>query len=114
MSVAELAPTRESATVLKAKDAPDLSRFHWDDPFRLDDQLEPDERMLRDAARNYAAKKLAPRVIADNRNEAVVPEIFAEMGEHGVAGCHHSREVRRPRCLVCHLRSRGARDRADR
>ena len=24
---------------LKAKDAPDLARFNWEDPFRLNDQL---------------------------------------------------------------------------
>ena len=39
---------------LKSKDAPDLARFDWTDPFRLDDQLTEEERMLRDAARAYA------------------------------------------------------------
>jgi glutaryl-CoA dehydrogenase len=48
---------------LKAKDAPDLGRFDWEDPFRLDDQLTEDERALRDAARAYAQDKLQPRVI---------------------------------------------------
>ena len=55
---------------LKAKDAPDLGRFDWEDPFRLEDQLSEDERMLRDAARAYAAEKLQPRVIAAFRDEA--------------------------------------------
>ena len=32
-------------TTLKAKDAPDLSSFSWEDPFLLEDQLEEDERM---------------------------------------------------------------------
>jgi len=27
---------------LKPKDAPDLNRFDWDDPFRLNDQLSED------------------------------------------------------------------------
>ena len=36
---------------LKAKDAPDLGRFDWQDPFRLADQLTEEERMLADAAR---------------------------------------------------------------
>jgi len=71
---------------LKPKDAPDLSRFDWEDAFRLDDQLSEDERMLRDAARSYAQEKLAPRVIDAYRDEATDPAIFAEMGEMGLLG----------------------------
>ena len=36
---------------LKPKDAPDLGRFDWTDPFRLADQLTEEERMLSEAAR---------------------------------------------------------------
>ena len=36
-------------TQISAKDAPDMARFDWEDPFRLEDQLTEDERMLRDA-----------------------------------------------------------------
>lgn len=71
---------------LKAKDAPDLGRFDWEDPFRLDDQLTEEERMLRDAARAYAQEKLQPRVIAAYRDESTDPEIFREMGEMGLLG----------------------------
>ncbi len=71
---------------LKPKDIAELSAFDWEDPFRLNDQLSEDERAIRDAARTYAADRLAPRVIADNRNEAVSPDIFAEMGEMGLLG----------------------------
>ncbi|MEF3046621.1 acyl-CoA dehydrogenase [Pseudotabrizicola sp. L79] len=71
---------------LKAKDAPDLGRFDWQDPFRLDDQLTEDERMLRDAARTYAQDKLQPRVIAAYRDEATDPTIFREMGDMGLLG----------------------------
>ena len=35
---------------LKPKDAPDLSRFDWEDAFRMEDQLSEEERMLRDGA----------------------------------------------------------------
>jgi glutaryl-CoA dehydrogenase len=86
MNFAELAPDAGGYTPLKPKDAPDLSRFQWEDPFRLEDQLEPEERMMRDAARAYAAAKLFPDVIAANREEAVVPKIFADMGEMGLLG----------------------------
>ncbi|MCE5974102.1 acyl-CoA dehydrogenase [Sinirhodobacter sp. WL0062] len=71
---------------LKPKDAPDLARFDWEDPFRLDLQLNEEERMLRDAARAYAQEKLQPRVIAAYRNEETDPAIFREMGEMGLLG----------------------------
>jgi len=71
---------------LKPKDAPDLSRFDWEDPFRLNDQLSEEERMLRDAARAYAQERLQPRVTAAYRDEAADPAIFREMGGMGLLG----------------------------
>ncbi len=72
--------------VLRAKDAPDLGRFNWDDPFRLSDQLEEDERLIADSARAYAQEKLQPRVTKAFANEETDPEIFREMGEMGLLG----------------------------
>jgi len=74
------------APALKPKDAPDLSRFDWEDAFRLEDQLSEDERMLRDAARAFAQGQLQPRVIEAYRDELSAPELFAEMGEAGLLG----------------------------
>ncbi|MFO1175905.1 MAG: acyl-CoA dehydrogenase [Paracoccaceae bacterium] len=71
---------------LKPKDAPDLSRFDWEDAFRLNDQLTEDERMMRDAARAYAAEKLQPRVTEAYRDEKTDPAIFREMGAMGLLG----------------------------
>lgn len=71
---------------LKAKDAPDLGRFDWEDPFRLNDQLTEEERMLRDGARAYAQEKLQSRVIEAYREEKTDPAIFREMGEMGLLG----------------------------
>ncbi len=71
---------------LKAKDAPDLGRFDWEDPFRLNDQLTEEERMLRDAARAYGSEKLQPRVTQAYREESTDPAIFREMGEMGLLG----------------------------
>jgi len=71
---------------LKAKDAPDLGKFDWTDPFRLADQLTEEERMLGDAARAYAQDKLQPRVIKAYANETTDPEIFREMGAMGLLG----------------------------
>ena len=69
-----------------AKDAPDLGRFDWADPFRLEEQLTGEERMIRDAARAYAQERLAPRAVAAFRDEATDPSIFAEMGAMGLLG----------------------------
>ncbi|MEO9518002.1 MAG: acyl-CoA dehydrogenase [Paracoccaceae bacterium] len=72
--------------VLKAKDAPDLGAFNWEDPLRLSDQLQEDERMVQSAAASYATEKLSPRVIEAYANEQTDPEIFREMGEMGLLG----------------------------
>jgi glutaryl-CoA dehydrogenase len=71
---------------LPAKSRPDLGRFDWEDPFRLDGQLAEDERMIRDAARAYAEEALAPRVGAAFEREETDPEIFREMGRMGLLG----------------------------
>lgn len=71
---------------LKAKDAPDLGRFDWEDPLRLEQQLSEEERMLMTGARAYAQEKLQPRVVAAYREESTDPEIFREMGAMGLLG----------------------------
>lgn len=76
----------DSAAPVKPKDAPDLSRFDWEDALRLEDSLSEDERMLRDAARTFAQDRLQPRVIDAYAQERVEPEIFGEMGEAGLLG----------------------------
>ncbi|SFT69061.1 acyl-CoA dehydrogenase [Sedimentitalea nanhaiensis] len=77
--------TAEKPT-LKAKDAPDLGGFDWSDPFRLNDQLTEDERMITASARAYAQEKLQPRVTSAYANEETDPLIFREMGEMGLLG----------------------------
>ncbi len=74
------------APVLRAKDAPDLGTFDWSDPFRLEGQLNEDERMMRDAAQSYAQEKLQPRVTQAFDEETTEPEIFREMGDMGLLG----------------------------
>ncbi len=60
--------------------------FQWDDPFFFDDQLDETERMVRDAARDYAQDKLMPRVVEANRTERFDAEIFPELGAVGLLG----------------------------
>ncbi|WP_424986686.1 acyl-CoA dehydrogenase [Microbulbifer sp. S227A] len=71
---------------LKAKDAPELGQFTWDDPLRLADQLTEDERMITESARAYAQEKLQPRILDAFANEKTDPEIFREMGDMGLLG----------------------------
>ncbi len=63
-----------------------VAPFRWDDPFLLEDQLNDDERMIRDTARAYAQEKLLPRVIEAYRTEKADTAIFREMGELGLLG----------------------------
>jgi glutaryl-CoA dehydrogenase len=62
------------------------SGFHWDDPLLLEEQLTDEERMVRDAARDYAQERLAPRIVDAFRREYTDPAIFKEMGELGLLG----------------------------
>jgi len=72
--------------LLRAKDAPDLSSFNWEDALRLETQLTEDERMLRDAARQFAQDELQPRVIKAYAEETSAPELFPLMGQAGLLG----------------------------
>jgi len=60
--------------------------FLWRDPFRLEDQLSPDERAVRDAAAAFATDRLAPRVLDAFAKETVDRDIFPQMGEMGFFG----------------------------
>ena len=60
--------------------------FNWADPLLLDTQLSEEERMIRDAAAEYAQGRLMPRIHDAYRNETTDPAIFREMGELGLLG----------------------------
>ncbi|MGB0220068.1 MAG: acyl-CoA dehydrogenase [Sinimarinibacterium flocculans] len=60
--------------------------FAWDDPLLLEQQLDAEERLVRDAARQYAQERLAARLPRAFRDEHTDPGIFREMGELGLLG----------------------------
>ncbi|MEL7691645.1 acyl-CoA dehydrogenase [Citromicrobium bathyomarinum] len=60
--------------------------FDPTDPFRLDDQLTEDERMIRESAHAFAQSELQPRVIDAFRDETSAPELFPLMGQAGMLG----------------------------
>ncbi len=63
-----------------------LSTFNWEDPLDLESQLTDEEKMIRDAARAFAADKLQPRVKSAFREERFDREIMTELGEMGFLG----------------------------
>ena len=66
--------------------SPSRPSFRWDDPFLLDEQLDEDERMIRDSTRQFCEDYLAQRVTKDFREEAGDREIIRRMGEMGLLG----------------------------
>jgi glutaryl-CoA dehydrogenase len=60
--------------------------FDWQDPFLLDDQLDEQERGVRDLARRYARERLLPRIRQAFRDGHTDRAIFAEMGKLGLLG----------------------------
>lgn len=62
------------------------SKFVWEDPLQLEQQLTEDERMVREAAAVYCQQKLMPRVQEAFRHEQTDLNIFREMGELGLLG----------------------------
>lgn len=63
-----------------------MSRFNWEDPLQLDDQLSAEERQIRDTARQYSQDRLRPRIVQAFRHEQTDPAIFRELGELGLLG----------------------------
>ena len=71
-----------NAIAAKAK----LPAFKWDDALLLDEQLDEDERAIRDAAHAFCQEKLFPRILEAHRHERFDREIMTEMGELGFLG----------------------------
>ncbi|MEW4447425.1 acyl-CoA dehydrogenase [Qipengyuania sp. JC766] len=69
-----------------ARSSSGMQAFTWDDPFRLDDQLTEDERMIRDTAHAFAQGELQPRVQEAFSKELDAPELFPLMGQAGLLG----------------------------
>ncbi|MEM9330490.1 MAG: acyl-CoA dehydrogenase [Pseudomonadota bacterium] len=76
----------EAVKPLDAKSNPSLGKFAWEDPFLIEDQLNEEERMIRDSAKAFATNELLPRVTEAYLNETSAPELFPKMGEIGLLG----------------------------
>ena len=62
------------------------TKFNWEDPFFLSQQLSDDERAIVDAAHNFCQEKLQTRVLMAARNEKFDREIMNEAGAMGFLG----------------------------
>ena len=60
--------------------------FRWEDPLLFEEQLNDEERMVRNSARAYCQDKLMPRVLLAHRLERFDREVFTEMGALGFLG----------------------------
>ncbi len=63
-----------------------MADYNWADPLFFTDQLTEDERIIMDAARNFAQDRLQTRVQKAFREEHFDREIMNEMGELGMLG----------------------------
>ena len=60
--------------------------FDWQDPFLLEDQLEEEEVLFKDAAQAFCQSELRPRISKDYMEESSGRELFSKMGEAGLLG----------------------------
>jgi len=63
-----------------------FKRFKWDDPFLFNEQLDDEERMIRDTARKFCQDKLMPGITEANRHEHFDRGIMDQMGAMGFLG----------------------------
>ncbi len=62
--------------------------FNIDDPFQFESELNEDDRMVMETARDYAQSKLEPRALKGNQEEYFDQDIAAEMGDLGMLGSY--------------------------
>ncbi|HUR41306.1 MAG TPA: acyl-CoA dehydrogenase [Verrucomicrobiae bacterium] len=60
--------------------------FTWQDPLLLEDALSAEERAVRDAARHFAQKSLAPRIRDAFRHEKHDANLIRDLGAQGLLG----------------------------
>jgi glutaryl-CoA dehydrogenase len=68
------------------QDSAKKTPFDWTDPLALDGQLSDEERLIRDAAHDYAQAELQPRVLSAFREERFDRDILSEFGAQGFLG----------------------------
>ncbi len=62
--------------------------FNIDDPFLFESELNEDDRLIMESARDYAQGNLEPRALKGNQEEYFDQDIAKEMGDLGLLGCY--------------------------
>lgn len=64
------------------------NNFNPDDAFLFESELNEEDRMIMETARDYAQSKLEPRALKGNQEEYFDPGIAKEMGDLGLLGAY--------------------------
>ena len=64
-----------------------MAKFDFEDPLQIEDLFTEEEKMVRDAARQFAQEKLLPRVRKAYNDEHFDKDIMREYGAQGFLGC---------------------------
>ncbi len=70
----------------KRIDTPELSKFDWQDPLRVEDNLSQSERLLIRSVREFSEKELKPKVANAFQSEKIDRGVVRAMGEMGLLG----------------------------
>mmetsp|Transcript_30805 Transcript_30805/g.46730 ORF Transcript_30805/g.46730 Transcript_30805/m.46730 type:complete len:450 (+) Transcript_30805:159-1508(+) len=84
-------PVREIDDEDVPKQKPDAfggSSYDWEDPFRFQNLLTEEEKLIQNTARSFADQELAPRIVLANRHEdtSATRNIMQAMGSIGLLG----------------------------
>ena len=71
---------------IKTRTLYSLNKFNYNDPFLIEEQLNTEEKMIRDITHDYAQNCLLPIVKKSFRNEIFDKNIIKEMGNLGLLG----------------------------
>jgi len=77
---------KDSPESVQKKDVPELSKFVWQDPLLMEDDLSESERLLIKSVREFSEKELQPKVAKAFQSEQVDRGVIKAMGDMGLLG----------------------------
>ena len=77
---------KDSVEPGQKKDFPELSKFDWQDPLLVEENLSESERLLVKSVRVFCEKELKPKVANTFQSEKIDRDVIKAMGEMGLLG----------------------------
>ena len=77
---------KDSVEPGQKKDFPELSKFDWQDPLLVEENLSESERLLVKSVRVFCEKELKPKVANTFQSEKIDRNVIKAMGEMGLLG----------------------------